>query len=142
MDDEVGFVTFPVGPSAGNNYGSFASDNLSVIPACYDADKAWKCAFVYMLYFGDVPGYEDFIENLDGLKTGYYSKFDDTESVDSTIVKVIKSGKYEIADLVPGLDQGADFTWNIYANGPDISSVIEATKTAWQTYIDEANAKR
>jgi len=142
MDDEVGFAIFPVGPSAGNNYHSYASENLYVIPACYDADKAWKCAFAYMLYFGDVPGYEDFIENLDGLKAGYYSKFDDIESVDSSVVQIIKTGGYEIGELVPNLRIGEDFEWNLYAGGADVSSVIEATKTAWQTYIDEANAKR
>ena len=142
IDDEVGFVTFPVGPSAGNDYASLASDNLSVIPACYDADKAWKCAFAYSLYFGDVPGYEDYIESLNIVKDDYYSKFDDAESVDSTIVRIIRTSDYEIANIVPGLDINADFIWNIYTNGPDISSVIEATKSVWQKYIDEANARR
>jgi hypothetical protein len=142
MDDEVGFVTFPKGPSAGNNYTSLASDNLYVIPACYSAEKAWALAFAYQLYFGDVPGYEDFIEGLDGLKAGYYAKFDDTRAVDETVVDIIRSSGYEPGELVPNMQIGPDFEYNIYANGPDISSVIEATKTAWQTYIDEANAKR
>ena len=142
MDDEVGFVTFPKGPSAGNNYHSYASDNLYVIPACYDADKAYACAFAYMCYFGDVPGYEDFIETLDGLKAGYYTKFDDTRAVDETVVEIIRTGGYEIGELVPNLQIGPDFTYNLYANGDAVSSVIEATKTAWQTYIDEANASR
>jgi ABC-type glycerol-3-phosphate transport system substrate-binding protein len=142
MDDEVGFASFPVGPSAGSDYKSYAGDNLYVIPACYDADKAYACAFAYMCYFGDTPGYEDFIETLDGLKAGYYTKFDDTRAVDESVVRIIRTSAYEVAELVPQMQIGPDFTYKIFANGPDISSIVEETKTAWGTYIDEANAKR
>jgi ABC-type glycerol-3-phosphate transport system substrate-binding protein len=146
MEDEVGFVTFPVGPSAGSNYGTYAGDNLYFIPACYDHDKAWKCAFAYMLFYADTPGYEDFIESLDGIKAANYSHFDDTRAVDETLVRIIKTSTYEPAEGVLNVDAGPDFRHHIGVNVAegtmyDMAAQIEATTTMWDTYVEEANNK-
>ncbi|MBQ3852601.1 MAG: hypothetical protein II760_04385, partial [Lachnospiraceae bacterium] len=146
MEDEVGFVSFPVGPSAGSNYTSYAQDNLYYIPACYDADKAWKCAFAYLCFYQDTPGYEDFISSLDGIKASYYANFDDTRAVDESIVRIIKTGGYEPAESVANVDIGPQFRHHVgvdVANGTilDMSAAIEEAATQWNTFVAEANAK-
>ena len=146
MEDEVGFVSFPVGPSAGSKFGSYAQENLYYIPGCYDADKAWKCAFAYLCFYQDTPGYEDFIEGLDGLKATYYAKFDDFRAVDESVVRIIKTGTYEPAESVAQVDIGPDFRHHVgvdVANGTilDMSAAIETAATMWNAYVADANAK-
>ncbi len=146
LEDEVEFVSFPVGPSAGSNYTSYASENLYYIPGCYDADKAFACAFAYMCFYGDTPGYEDFIENLDGIKAGYYANFDDTRAVDETIDRIIRTSGYEPAESVPQVDIGPQFRHHVGVNVAegtinDMSAAIEEAATQWNTFVDEANAK-
>lgn len=146
LEDEVGFVSFPVGPSAGSNFTSYAGDNLYYIPGCYDADKAFACAFAYMCFYADTPGYEDFIENLDGIKAGYYSAFDDTRAVDETIVRIIKTSGYEPAESVAQVDIGPQFRHLVGVNVAegtinDMSAAIEQASTQWNTFVEEANAK-
>ena len=146
MEDEVGFVSFPVGPSAGSKFGSYAQENLYYIPGCYDADKAWKCAFAFLCFYQDTPGYEDFIDGLDGIKATYYAKFDDFRAVDESVVKIIRTGTYEPAESVAQVDIGPDFRHHVgvdVANGTiqDMSAAIEAASTMWNAYVADANAK-
>lgn len=146
MEDEVGFASFPVGPSAGSKFGSYAQENLYYIPGCYDADKAWKCAFAYLCFYQDTPGYEDFIEGLDGIKASYYAKFDDFRAVDESVVKIIRTGTYEPAESVAQVDIGPDFRHHVgvdVANGTilDMSAAIETAATMWNAYVADANAK-
>ena len=49
MEDDFGFVCFPMGPRM-DHYVNYAQDNVFVIPSCYDAEKAWKIAFAFNLY--------------------------------------------------------------------------------------------
>ena len=146
MEDEVGFVSFPVGPSAGSKFGSYAQENLYYIPGCYDADKAWKCAFAYLCFYQDTPGYEDFIDGLDGIKASYYAKFDDFRAVDESVVRIIRTGTYEPAESVAQVDIGPDFRHHVgvdVANGTilDMSAAIETAATMWNAYVADANAK-
>ena len=146
MEDEVGFVSFPEGPSAKGKFGSYAQENLYYIPGCYDADKAWKCAFAYLCFYQDTPGYEDFIDGLDGIKATYYAKFDDFRAVDESVVKIIRTGTYEPAESVAQVDIGPDFRHHVgvdVANGTmqDMSAAIETAATMWNAYVADANAK-
>ncbi len=137
MEDDFGFVSFPVGPNAGSDYKSYGTDNLYAIPACYDADKAWKCAFAYWIYNSIVPGYEDY----QGWTSRWYAAMRDTRAVEETCFRILDTTAYDVAEQVPQLDEGSQFLWNIYV-GSDMSAAVEGAKTAWQTYIDEANANR
>ena len=65
MEDDFGFVCFPKGPNA-TDYRNCYTDNVYAIPACYDADKAWKIAFALNVYTDPVPGYEDYNDRLSG----------------------------------------------------------------------------
>lgn len=133
MEDDFGFVCFPMGPSA-DYYTNVYTDNIYAIPACYDADKAWKIAFALDAYTDLVPGYEDYNDRL----TGYYDTFRDMESVDETIEILCSNGFTTYHDMIPGLSYGEQFLWNVNVDNPP-AAAAEAVRNLWQGYLDYAN---
>lgn len=133
MEDDFGFVPFPKGPKAAN-YVHIANDNLYVIPACYDAEKAWNIAFAYNLYTEPIPGFEDFA----AWKNDYYQNFRDIESVDISLVAMVDNTRVTYDSLVPGLKINDDFIWGISADKTPAQKA-EEIRDAWQALIDEAN---
>ena len=140
MTDEFGCVVFPKGPSA-DDYIGFYEDNVYVIPACYDEDKAWKIAFAYDLYTEPVPGFED----VETWKAGYYNNFDDTESVDLTLARLVSGGSLMHHLMVTGIDLGNNILYNIGTANNEEGQVYtpaqkaEELRNDWNTKIDEAN---
>ena len=139
MEDDWGFVCFPMGPNA-TDYTNCFTDNVLTIPACYDADKAWKIAFAYNLYTEPVPGYEDY----EGWKSGYESKSRDSESVDLTLARMIDNGMITYHNMIPNLSLGQDLLWTL--GFADESGEIatpaqkaEALRATWGAYLAEAN---
>ncbi len=136
MEDEFGWVAFPKGPSK-DDYTNVWSNNPYAIPACYDAEKAWKLAFAWNLWTDPIPGYEDY----DAQKITYQGYlFSDTRAVDETYEILVKNGDINYATVTPQVKLGEDFAWNVYA-GCDISAVIEQTKGVWTEYIKAANGE-
>lgn len=133
MEDDFGFLCFPKGPKM-DDYTNIYSDNVYAIPACYDADKAWKLAFAYNLYTEPVPGFEDFAT----WKSGYYQNFRDTESVDLTIARLVENGRTTYHTLIPGLDLGPDVFWAINKDNTPAQQG-EAIRPTWAAYLEEAN---
>ena len=135
MTDEVGFVMFPKGPK-GKNYINVWTNNPVAIPACYDADKAWKLAFAWDLWTNQPEGYEDFNGNISTARNGIF----DTRAVDETITMMTQPEYGTIAyhGMIPNMSIGSDFIWNIT---PDcvVSEQVEAIADTWKAYIDEAN---
>ncbi len=135
MEDEYGFVCFPMGPQA-TDYTNVYQDNVYVIPACYDADKAWKIAFAYNLYTDPVPGYEDYNSTL----ADYYANFYDTESVDYTIARLLENGRVTYHTMISGIDLGSDMDWWDFSTDNTPAQVAEAIRNTWASYLEEANA--
>lgn len=133
MEDDFGFVCFPKGPKA-SDYTNVYSNNPVVIPACYDAEKAWKLAFVYNLWTDPVPGYEDY----EGWRANYNKNFRDSESVDYTIARMMTNGRLTYHGLISNLDLGNNLTYGLL-DGKSVSEHIEAIRETWQTYIAESN---
>ncbi len=136
MEDDFGFVFFPKGPKA-ETYKWSPTDNIYVIPANYDADRAWKIAFAFDLYTDPTPGYGE----TDDWKTGYYRKYRDDRAVDETIA-MMRQGETQFvwySDLVPGYDLGNDYIWGVYGKAATPAEKAEEMRATWQTYIDEAN---
>lgn len=132
-EDDYGFLMTPFGNSA-TGYTNKYSDNVYAIPACYDAEKAWKIAFAYDLWFDTIAGFEDYNPH----KSGYYQGASDTREVDETIDRMSKEGGcVDLTSIVSGVDIGADLQW--FPADQDVSALIEATITKWQTAADEAN---
>ncbi|HKM35621.1 MAG TPA: extracellular solute-binding protein [Lachnospiraceae bacterium] len=133
MEDDFGYVCFPKGPNM-TDYTNCYSDNMYMIPACYDADKAWKIAFAYNLYTDPIPGYEDYA----AWKSQYYKGFRDTEAVDLTLQRMVTNGSITFQSFIPAMNLGNDFYWTL---SDDITpaKALETIKPTWQAYIDEAN---
>ena len=135
MQDEIGFVMFPKGPQM-DDYINVWTNNPVAIPACYDADKAWKLAFAWNLYT-NAPSAEYYDYN-GYLSTARNGKFDE-RAVDETITMMTEKGTIAYHGMVPNLSLGSDFVWNI---GPNcvVSEQVEAIRDTWKAYVDEANA--
>lgn len=133
MKDDYGFVCFPKGPNAEQYYNIWA-DNVSVIPACYDEDRAWKIAFGYNLFTQPTPGYD----GEEDWKTGYYENYRDTRAVDETIALLKQNGVIWYDSLVPGLIAG-DILYEVYAGVATPAEKVEGIANQWQAYIEEAN---
>ena len=131
--DDFGFVMFPKGPQA-SDYTNCWTDNSYVIPNNYDADRAWKIAFAWNLYTNEVPGYED----SDNWKNSYYDGFSDTRAVDETLAMMKVKGMITFHDIIPGVEFGPQFIWNV-GPGAVVSEKVEAIADTWKAYIDEAN---
>jgi len=135
MEDEVGFVMFPKGPSGGD-YINVWTNNPASIPACYDADRAWKIAFAWNLYTDEPAGYEDYNSYLSTARQGVF----DSRAVDETIAMMSEPAHGTVAyhDIIPNLQSGPELTWSITPNA-DIAALTEAIAGTWKAYVDEAN---
>lgn len=134
MVDEIGFVMFPKGPQA-TDYTNCWDNNPAAIPACYDADRAWKIAFAYNLYTDDVPGYEGYLD------LGQYRNYNfDSRAVDETCTMMTSKGMVTYHGLIPNLDMGEPFSWKFGKTANTVvSEVLDGVRDSYKAYIDEAN---
>ena len=139
MEDDWGFVCFPLGPN-GTDYTNNFQDNVLVIPSCYDAQKAWNLAFAYNLYTNPIPGYEDY----EGWQSGYMTKSRDIESVELTLARMVKNGMITYHSMVSGIELGPDLLWSL--GYPDETGEMatpaqraERLRTSWNSRIEDAN---
>ncbi|SEF57363.1 ABC-type glycerol-3-phosphate transport system, substrate-binding protein [Butyrivibrio sp. Su6] len=136
MQDEVGFVMFPKGPKM-NDYINVWTNNPIAIPACYDADKAWKIAFAWNLYTNAPSAeYLDYNGYLSTARNGIF----DERAVDETVTMMTEKGTIAYHGMIPNLSLGSDFVWNI-GPGVVVSEQVEAIRDTWKAYVDEANAQ-
>lgn len=133
MEDDYGYVCFPKGPNA-TDYANVCSDNPYAIPACYDADKAWKVAFAYDLYTEPVPGFEDYAS----WKSDSYQNFRDTEAVDFTVARLMKNGRPAYDALIPGIAPADDVIFKISKENTPAQQA-EAVRPTWAALLEEAN---
>lgn len=131
--EDIGFACFPKGPDAAD-YTDVECNNVCVIPSCYDAEKAWKIAFAWNVFTDPVPGFEDYV----GWKSGYYSAFCDTESVDKSCAIMVKNVQHAYHSVIPDLKEGEEFTWNLGAWNT-IAAAEEAARGVWTAYVENAN---
>lgn len=134
MVDEIGFVMYPKGPQA-TDYTNCWDNNPAAIPACYDADRAWKIAFAYNLYTDDVPGYEGYLD------LGQYRNYNfDSRAVDETCTMMTQKGMVTYHGLIPNLDMGEPFSWKFGKTANTVvSEVLDGVRDSYKSYIEEAN---
>jgi len=131
--EELGFVMFPKGPKG--KLIQTAQDNICIIPSCYDADRAWKCAFAYSLYNEFVPGFEDYNPYVNTTATGNF----DERACQETVPLMSANSTVELQSIIPNLDMGAPFLWQIGPNCAPISEILDGCRDMYKQYIDEAN---
>ena len=135
MQDELGFVMFPKGPSY-DEYINVWDNNPACIPACYDDERAWKIAFAWNLYTQDPAGYEGYNGFISRAMDGIY----DSRSCEETIPMMSEANHGTIAfhGMIPNLSIGPDLTWNIVP-GCVVSEVVGNIAETWKQYVDDAN---
>ncbi|NLO10666.1 MAG: extracellular solute-binding protein [Clostridiales bacterium] len=99
MEDDWGFVFFPVGPGPNAKMQTMFYSNPRVMPANLNPGRADDVAFAYSAWVSDVPGYEE-----DDSLVEYYSVTRDARVVDETIRPMLDGqGKYSLLYMVQGL---------------------------------------
>ena len=133
MVDEIGFVMFPKGPAA-DDYTNLWNNNPVAIPACYDAERAWKLAFAYDLYTSAVPEYENYVDT-----NPYRNGVFDVRAIDETLYMMMEKGMITYHGMVPNLDLAAPFLWKFSPAGTDVSALLTDVRDAYNMWIEEAN---
>ena len=137
MEDEWGCVAFPV-PHAGDNYVTVVSDNMVVIPACYDAETASKLALIYDLWSNPTPGYDD-----EDSWIGNKYNFTDERAVDETYA-MLRESEHCVTNKVLYLGTqndvlGNSLLWALGGSTP--AELVEAGMPEWQARCDTFNGK-
>lgn len=140
MTDEWGFLMFPMGPAA-NDYIMKASNNPTVIPGCYDADRAWKIAFAWNLYTDTVPGFEG---EDDAWQAGYQTF--DARAINESLGVMRMKGVGQIENIIPSLgfggpivEGGTCFLWEMGPNGKKPSELVESYRDQFNEAIAATN---
>lgn len=138
MEDDWGFVLVPYNQNNPQAKSQMIwSDNIFVMPSCFDADTANKIAFAYNLYSNPTPGYED----ADDWMSTYYPVFRDERAVEETLAMAYEPGRSEawVFPFVYGLSVG-DIAWTgIFDLAVTPAEVVESIAPTWQSYIDDFN---
>lgn len=134
---EWGCVAVPVGPK-GTTYVNVVSDNVWVIPNVYDAETVGKLAYIFSLYFGPTPGYDD----EDSWIGNKYNKTDD-RAVDETYA-MLREPEHCVTDKCLYLGsvndiEGQDFLWSMPGSTP--AELLESKTPVWQGALDAFNGK-
>jgi hypothetical protein len=137
MEDAWGCVAFPV-PNEGDTYITVISDNITMIPSCYDAETVAKLAFLYDLWSAPTPGYDD-----EDAWIGNKYNYTDERAVDETYAMLREPEHCRINKVTYLGTQndilGSDFLWSLGAeNTPE--ALIETNMDKWQSACDTFNA--
>ena len=137
MADEWGCVAFPV-PNEGDTYITVVSDNITLIPSCYDEETVAKLAFLYDLWTNDTTGVE-----VEGNWIGNKYNYTDERAVDETYAMLREAEHCRVNKVLYLGTQndviGASLLWGLGGSTP--AELIEAGMPAWQALCDTFNAK-
>jgi len=135
MEDEWGCVAFPV-PEKGGNYITVNSDNITLIPSCYDDETVAKLAFIYDMWTNNTPGYDD-----EDAWIGNKYNFTDERAVDETYA-MLREPEHVVVNRVVVLGTqndvlGNSLLWALGGSTP--AELIEAGMPEWQSLCDKYN---
>ena len=135
MEDPWGCVAFPV-PNEGDTYVTVVSDNITLIPSCYDAETVSKLAFLYDLWSNPTPGYDD-----EDSWIGNKYHFTEARAVDETYAMLREPEHCRINNVTYLGTQndvlGSSLLWALGGSTP--AELIEAGMPAWQALCDDFN---
>jgi hypothetical protein len=137
MEDEWGMVAFPV-PAEGGNYITINSDNITLIPSCYDAETVNKLVALYDLWTNDTPGFEDEYSWV-----GNKYNFTDERAVDESYA-MLREPEHVVVNRVVVLGTqndilGNSLLWQLGGSTP--AELIDAGMNEWQSRCDTYNAQ-
>lgn len=159
MDANVAFLCCPK-PDEGDgsdSYHTYYSDNVAVIPACYDAKTAADIAFAYNLWTNPAPGYEE--EREDEWKERYVLYEWDERSTDETLsifhnediamnpyINFMENlEKFTMEDEYFEIDGTLFYRWKFHRNEEgefELGYLLEDIMPYWDETIAAANIKK
>ena len=135
MADEWGCVAFPV-PNEGDTYITVVSDNITLIPSCYDEETVAKLAFLYNLWSNSTPGYDDEYSWI-----GNKYNYTDERAVDETYAMLREPEHCRVNKVLYLGTQndvlGNSLLWQLGGSTP--AELIEAGMPEWQARCDTFN---
>ena len=138
MADEWGCVAFPV-PNEGDTYVTVVSENMTLIPSCYDAETVSKIAFFNDLWTNTTPGYD-----AEDAWIGNKYNYTDDRAVDETYAMLRESEHNAVMRVVFLGTQndilGSPLLWSMGSSSP--AELIEAALPAWQALCNSFNSAR
>jgi len=137
MADPWGCLAFPV-PNEGDTYVTVISDNITMVPNCYDEETVAKLAFLYDLWSNPTPGYDD-EDSWIGNKYNYT----DEKAVDETYA-MLREPEHCRINKVTYLGTsndviGQDFLWSLGGEAT-VAELIEQNMGKWQGLCDTFNS--
>ena len=136
MEDEWGAVAFPL-PTEGTGFLTVASDNIALIPACYDEETVAKLTLIYDLWTNETPG----VDTEDGWIGNKYN-YTDERAVDETYA-MLREPEHSAINYTLYLGTNNDvlgqpLLWQL-DNG-SVAELIDANMEAWKALCDKFNA--
>lgn len=135
MEDEMGFVMFPKGPDA-TDYMNCWTNNICVIPNCYDEERAWKIAFAYDIFTDDIPGFNN------SYTDAYLNMYDvDERAKNETIPMMLEKGMISYHSVILDLDIGEPLTYRFgkWMSVENVAEIVEDARESFTNCIAEAN---
>lgn len=162
MDANIAFLCCPK-PDDGDgsdSYHTYFSDNVAVMPVCYDAQTAADIAFAYNLWTNPAPGYEE--ESADEWKDRYAHHDWDERSTDETLSIFYNDAtvmntyinfledleKFTMEDEYFEIDGTLYYRWQFEQKEVDgeyvydLSYLLDQIMPYWDESIEAANIKR
>lgn len=152
MEEELGFVCCPK-PDEGDGseaYYTYFSDNIAVIPACYDAKTASDIAFAYNIFTNPAPGYEN---DPDAWKVQYSGANMDERTIEETLsmyysgdMKTVKAyinfmqELEEYAEEDPEFDFDGSFFWGYRRES--FQEIVDEIGEKWDKTVEAANQRK
>lgn len=128
-----GFLMFPIGPNANGKFINGYSDNVVIIPKCYNEEEARSIAIAYNIWTAPVPGFEEYNDRLDG----YANHCSDERMLNETLARMMSEGALVKAPGVPNINVGEDTGW--WPADQTASQMVESCATKWKSAVDDAN---
>ncbi|ONI46384.1 hypothetical protein AN641_01575 [Candidatus Epulonipiscioides gigas] len=137
MEDDYGYVAFPIGPKA-TQYATSPSNAIRVIPNSYTKEEAEDIAFALDIWSSPPPGYE----GDKNWKTAAYPVYRDDRAVEETLVMLREPdvARVDYQYFIAGNVNIGDFINRIYYDGVSPIEALESVEAVWQAELDKINA--
>lgn len=140
LTEEIGFVVFPYGPSAGKQI-VICRENILFVPSCESTKKDVEdILFAYNIYT-DVP--EDYKNDEERFLAQYENLFpDDERAVKETILGIL-TNKWDsymtVTTMIPNF--APDYLYALGGRTAVVSEILEENIPKWTEQVNEFNAK-
>lgn len=131
MNDDYGFVCFPLGPASDGIYKTISDTRMVVIPSCYSAEKVEQIATILDLWLEPVPTGK----GSDNWKSNYINQFRDSRIMDETLVMMNDIPNPRMEVLINEIDYKATYK-NIVTGINSPEEEYFYTKIGWSNVLD------